>query len=211
MGGLLLNHFEYWISNLGFVQVLSFHFQVLVLIIIWWYEGFSFRDALGLVSPSEERHGWGTCVGGLETCVGQWWVSENSTFPWLNVRLGLVLFGADFDVLSSDDLSNWANTWQLLIKLKNVFALSYYSNVLFELIPLDLIFKSVMNLLESCYPIILCYHPLKPVLMMLVDYLQLLKVFWTMGGDLVRVHMPTVSFWVVFIWVAVLRRVNVCR
>ena len=93
------------------------------------------------------------------------------------MRLGLVLFGADFDVLSSDDLSNWANTWQLLIKLKNVFALSYYSNVLFELIPLDLIFKSVMNLLESCYPIILCYHPLKPVLMMLVDYLQLLKVF----------------------------------
>ena len=93
------------------------------------------------------------------------------------MRLSLVLFGADFDVLTFDDLSNWTNTWQLLIKVKNVFALSYNSNVLFELILFNLILKSMMNLLESCYPIILCHHPLKPIFVMLIDYLELFKVF----------------------------------
>ena len=125
------------------------------------------------------------------------------------MRLGLVLLSADFDVLAFDDLSNWTYTWQLLTKLKNVFALSYSSYVLFELILLYLILKLVMNLLESCDPIILCHHPLKPVLMMLVDHLEFLKVFLSMGGDLVRIHMTTVALRVVMILVAVLLRVNV--
>lgn len=134
-----LKYFKNRWPNLRLIKILSLYLNVSYFSFLLWRDKcISYRHTLRFIPPTKESHSWCTWVVGLSLLGIQ--TTEESTFPRLNMRLDLELLWNNFDISSLNVLSYRANPRQFLIKIKHILSLGNASNLIFKLIPFDLIF-----------------------------------------------------------------------